>query len=230
MRAEWRAECPPEADIAGLFDARLSEPRASQVKAHLETCKLCAAEMNALAEFTAAAPDPAEQADVDAVVADLKRRRRTETALPAWRRWLARPALPRLAGAVALVALAAAVTLQVRTSRTDDVEGYQATGTMRSGAVPEVQPRGDLSEAPREIRWTPVPGAAAYEVRLTEVDGTELWAARTSATRMEIPGKVRSALLPRKTVMIRVWALDASQRQASQPDVSRIRVMPGGEK
>ena len=47
--------------------------------------------------------------------------------------------------------------------------------TLRSGNFAVLSPVGDVQERPAEIRWERVQSVASYQVRLLEVDRSEVW-------------------------------------------------------
>jgi len=81
----------------------------------------------------------------------------------------------------------------------------------RSSSVALSAPIGDVVEAPRRLQWEPVAGRRVrYHVRLMEIDRHELWTSDATATSVEVPAAVRAAIVPAKTLLWQVSALDAS--------------------
>ena len=85
-----------------------------------------------------------------------------------------------------------------------------APGNLRSESMLPVSPVGDMPAAPEQLRWTGLPGAIRYEVRILEVDRTELWKAEIGQTSIPIPASVRSMMIPGKTLQweVRAFAND----------------------
>jgi hypothetical protein len=99
----------------------------------------------------------------------------------------------------------------------------------RTARVEITGPAGELAEAPTHLVWTAVPGAVQYEVRLSEVDGTELWRVTTSSPAVPVPSEVRARALPAKTLVWQVSARDAQGRTIAESGATgfRVRLAPG---
>jgi hypothetical protein len=95
----------------------------------------------------------------------------------------------------------------------------------RSQSLAILAPAGDLQKAPEEVRWEPAPSAAAYRVRLMEVDGHELWGAQTVNTSVAFPPSVRALIVPAKTLLLAVTALDARGQKIAESDNTRFQVL-----
>lgn len=87
-------------------------------------------------------------------------------------------------------------------------------------------PVGDIPTPPAAMAFTAVPGAVEYEVRLFEVDGTELWRVTTPSPAVPVPTDVSAAALPAKTLVWQVVARDAQQRVLAESGDVRFRVQP----
>jgi hypothetical protein len=90
-----------------------------------------------------------------------------------------------------------------------------------------LSPIGDLAAIPERLAWRAVDGAARYDVRVLEVDGTEIWMTVTTETTLPAPEAVTRAALPARTLTWRVTALDASGRALGEAGVATFRVSPG---
>jgi hypothetical protein len=99
----------------------------------------------------------------------------------------------------------------------------------RTTRVEITAPAGELAEAPSQLVWAAVTGAAQYEVRLSEVDGTELWRVTTSSPAVPVPSEVRARALPAKTLVWQVSAKDVQGRTIAEsgPTGFRVRMAPG---
>lgn len=232
MREALRTECPTPEVLAQLFDGRVTGERSAELKAHLNGCALCAAEWTMMSEFAAGEPEPSEMADVDSIVSHVRRSPSMPSeAAPAWKRWFTLPNLPKLAGAFAVLALVVAAGLQLRSSRTTGLDGFEASDRMRSSTtIQNVIPHGDLDAIPGEFTWKPVSGAALYELRLAEVDGTELATVRSPEPHLIATDAMRAAMLPRKTLVVKVRALDAAGKPVAESDPVRFRFAPQDQK
>lgn len=104
----------------------------------------------------------------------------------------------------------------------------QATpGTIyRATRLEVTSPTGEVPVAPAALRFTAVEGAVEYEVRLVEVDGTELWRTTTPSPAVSVPPDVSALALPAKTLSWQVTARDAQQRVLAESGDVRFRVQP----
>jgi hypothetical protein len=201
------------------------------VERHLAGCESCAAWLEMRKEFEQAEATEAEQADVAAIVALLREQTlqlaggKEERHGRWWQVCLGWPVQARLAGALAAVLLVVAAGVQWRSSGVGGLDGAAVGGAVRSAPVIRVSPAGDVGEVPHEVRWTDVSGASDYEVKLMEVDGTELWKAHGAQTAAEIPEAVREKMLPRKTLLLRVTAKAADGAIVGQSEDTQFRVL-----
>ena len=97
--------------------------------------------------------------------------------------------------------------------------------TLRSGAIQVLAPSGDVQSIPDEIRWEATAGAAQYQIRLLEVDGTELWKTDTAANTIAVPPAVRQRIVPLKTLVLEIAALDGSGRRLAHSGTIRFRLL-----
>jgi hypothetical protein len=99
------------------------------------------------------------------------------------------------------------------------------SGTYRSARLEIVGPRGDLAQAPNELRWDPVPGASLYRVRIVEVDATELWSGETTETHVVLPPAVIAQFAPGKSLLWQVEAFRGAESLAVS-ETQSVRVIP----
>lgn len=201
---------------------RLAAPLDARDQAHVDGCVRCQTERALVLEFEANAPVEGEGVAVAWIANDLKRRRGGSAAparAPARGMW----AVPRWAlVAASVLVVVAAGGLLWRPAPTIDRD---APGTVYRSARVEVEsPQGDVPAAPAELRWASVASAAAYDVRLFEVDGTELWRVETSAPFVALPPDVAASALPAKTLVWSVIAKDAAGRVVAESGPTRFRV------
>ena len=224
LREVLAPECPGVEQLTALKDGSVAFAQAEPLRRHLQSCKLCQAEWRALEEFLTSRPARAEREDVRAIVAQLTPNPSAAEAW--WQRWLALPSFPRWAGAVAAVLIFVAVGVQYQARRVGSLNGFQPSGELRAGRSIEVAPRGNLADVPQELKWTAVAGAASYKVSVNEVDGTEIWRQESTELTVNLPAAVRQQILPRKTLVITVTALDAAGRTLAQTEPTRFQIMP----
>lgn len=214
-------ECPP-------LEQLLTVTAASDLARHLETCAYCRTELALLQRFSSDELDEAEREPVRIVTERLRspgRPAEAHTREPWWRTFWR---MPWVAPAV-LAAAATALLLTFGISWRHGAPELLAPGAgqeiLRSGAIALAAPVGDLKELPAEFRWEAVPGAVKYHVRLMEVDRTEVWSADSADNRMPVPGEARSLIVPHKTLLWDVTALDAQTRSIAQSAASRFRFL-----
>src|SRR5260370_11928061 len=94
----------------------------------------------------------------------------------------------------------------------------------RSEELVVAGPVGDLDEAPVELRWQAAPHSVLYSVRLFEVDETELWKAESSSTTVKVPPAIRAKIIPGKTLLWQVTALDSTGKAVATSQIQRFRV------
>lgn len=220
------------ADREGGADARIAE--------HVSGCSRCRTELALLQDFERGAR-PDEEEAVAAIVArlapDVGALVRGEAGAPARARaapaprWTL-PSFLRTAAAGLAVATATALAVLTFTSRDGGPPALspgEASGpaVMRSTSVALVAPRGDLDAPARELTWQAVPGAASYEVLVTEVDRTEVWKGEVREARAALPPAVSARAVPGKPFVWRVVAKDAQGRAIATSEGQRFRVRLG---
>lgn len=215
MKQAHRPDCLSMEDLALLMEGRLEH------QAHVDGCVFCQAELKMMTEFDSGVVEASERKDVAAIVAGLRPK-------PAVREsWFAMPMLPRLLGAFAAVLLVAAIGMQMQSMR--PVDGVDGGGVVRSGAAIRVLPQGELNEVPTEWKWAPVAEAVQYEVKVTEVDGTMLTSLTVNTPSVPVQSNLRAALLPQKTILLSVRALDARGKVVAQANEVSMRLEPNNK-
>ena len=209
---------------------RLAEPLTAAEQAHVAGCARCQTERAMFEAYEAEGPLEGEGLAV-AWIADRARRAVRDgeaTSRPAPSVVVARKGVwrpPRWA----LLAASVAVVAGGATLLWYPAPGVQSTGTgevYRAAHVEITSPTGDVSTPPTELRVAPVPGAVEYEVRLVEVDGTELWRVSTPVPTVPVPQEVSAFALPAKTLVWQVAARDAQRRVLAESGDVRFRVQP----
>lgn len=221
----------------------------ARVETHLERCARCRTELSLMKRFEAAAPAEAEAEAVAWITSRLREGAggmQGEAMAPAspgrmipprepapwWKRLFPTPTAVRWAFAAAgLAVLAAALPLLYERSVNGPLPSIDTTQTVvRSGAVEVRSPVGDVSTVPERLEWEPVPGAAGYEAVLLEVDKTEVWNGKTSEPFMPVTQPLRELLVPGKTLLWQVKALDAEEREIGRSALVRLRIEPGSKR
>jgi len=210
-------ECP-------ALDALLAAPQDPGMQRHLATCAHCRTELAMFQDFEAAAPTPAEAADLAWVNAELSSRRTAATPSLAdrLRAWFTLPRLS-LAAAALLMIVAAGIYLPNRNGV--PFPAQQENPVWRSGTLTAIAPLGDIDHTPRELLWEAVPGAESYSVRILEVHGTELWSATVNATSAEIPNSTAGKMIPGRAFQWEVMARDSAGRQIAGTSLQSFHIV-----
>ncbi len=248
QRQQWKAalvtseDCLTLEELGRWTDGSFSEEEKSRASSHLAGCSRCQTELTLLQEFDRATPQPQDQTAVSWIVAELKRRSSelapatedvSRSAPSSTRRGSGRrsSAVRRIsATALSLAAMVIAVVLglSIRTSKEPALvsDGVSGSRLLRSEGVVAIAPIGDLMQSPAELRWQPLLGAARYSVKLMEVDHSELWQASLEQTAVPLPAVVREKVVPGKTLLWQVTALDGAGKALANSRIERFRLTP----
>ncbi len=249
QRQQWKAalvtseDCLTLEELGRWTDGSFSEEEKSRASSHLAGCSRCQTELTLLQEFDRATPQPQDQTAVSWIVAELKRRSSelapatedvSRSAPSSTRRGSGRrnSAVRRIsATALSLAAMVTAVVvgLSVRTSKEPALISDGVPTALRSEGVVALAPIGDLMQSPAELRWRPLSGAARYSVKLMEVDRSELWEASSEQTAVLLPAAVREKVVPGKTLLWQVTALDGAGKALANSRLERFRLTPPPE-
>ena len=193
----------------------------AQTQAHVARCAHCTAELTMLSEFNESAVRPEEQAAVDAIVARL--RQNSPVPKNAWWRslWSTQWLAP------ASVVLAALVVGLFVYSPSGTNLGPKVSGgedAVRSARLEMVAPMGTILDAPSQLEWIAVKGAARYKVTLDEVDHTAVWSGVVEGPSAVLPADVRAKVVPRKTFNWQVLALDSNGKVIADSGSRQFRM------
>lgn len=212
---------------------RLGDVHTPDELEHINECARCQAEVALWEAFSGVATPAAEKAAVEWVVADVRRRRVAQIS-SGWRRtaWTAaaasgimRPA--RLLAAVATVFLAVSVGY-VAWNRERRALNPQPPGQVyRDAGLSTIAPIGDVRAAPTELAWKGIDAADRYEVLVLEVDGTILWRGSAAVSRIALPRSLIAQIVPGKTVVWKVSALNGSGTVIAVSATQKFRVTVG---
>jgi len=234
VERQWQQALEPGPSCLAI--ERFAETLTAAEAAHLAGCARCQTERELFAAYEANEPVEGEGLAVEWIAAQTKRRlaaARPGAAHPAVTAPVAAPrttwGLPSWALMAASVAvIVGGAALLVTPDRGID-SGAGGGDVYRTARVEITSPAGELAEAPAQLVWTAVAGAVQYEVRLSEVDGTELWRVTTSSPAVPVPSEVRARALPAKTLVWQVSAKDAQGRTVAESGTTgfRVRIAPG---
>jgi len=244
QRRRWKAaletgaDCLTVEELGRWMDGLFSDAEESRASAHLAGCARCQTELALFQELERTTPQPKDQPAVSWIVAELKRRSSesaratgevSRSAPSSARRALSPRGLAgrRISAAalsLAAMVIAVAVGLSVRTSREPGLISDGIPTALRSQGVVGLAPIGDLMQSPTELRWQPLPGAARYSIKLMEVDRSEFWQASAEGTVVLLPAAVREKVVPGKTLLWQVTALDAAGKALGSSPLERFRL------
>jgi anti-sigma factor RsiW len=224
------ADCLSIEQLGRYADGALSFADRAIVAAHVEACANCQAELALLHSFATALIRDDEQATVRSGVEALRRRepeifgRRSSGEV---KRAAASPLVSlRAIVSVAAVLLAVVGGYYLLKSSAPSLPADMRTGSAvtRALAVAVVGPEGDQATMPERFEWRSVDGAVRYHVQLMEVDRHELWSTDTVNTAIEVPANVRPQIVPGKTLLWQVTAVNDANAPIAQSDMLRFRV------
>lgn len=201
--------CPDDDRLAAFVEHRLSEAQASEMEAHVSTCDYCVNQVSFLLDL-----QDSQLPEVPAAL--LARVSSPPSARPWWSamglRWA--PAAAALAGIVLVASVVLQRPAERETPSEPPVTHEQPSLAPAPAAQPQVPPQTTapppetrsqtpLAAAPRvieprsgdalsrqgfDLRWTPVPNALFYDVRITAPDGQLKWSKRVDSSQARVPG------------------------------------------
>ena len=228
-------DCPTIEELESLASGEAIAK--SRWTGHLQVCGYCQTELRMMQTFLA---EKSREATPGAgTAAELLEKKRKEilkraflvpASVPWWKSafTIGRIAQASFAAAAILVVVGAVIFFRSTPSQ-PQLEARNQTGpeVLRSNTFALISPVGDVQERPTEMRWEAVPGAASYQVRLLEVDHSEVWKANTKDTRIELPEGIRARIVPAKTLFAEVTAIDSSGKQIGGTELVRFRLVSG---
>jgi hypothetical protein len=180
---------------------QFGSPLSGANRDHLAVCTRCQAEFALWQAFTDPKPQPGEDVAVRCVADELRARGRGEVAgRAAWGgRWRHRIYTPMYIAAASVVLMAVVgYVIWDPEPRLDELRPPEQT--YRTTRVQGLAPTGELVAAPTELKWVTVDGAVRYDVRVLEVDGTQIWSSSTPDTRIALPAEIIEQFVAGKTI------------------------------
>lgn len=219
--------CPSLDVLSRLEDGSLAAAEAEAARQHVAGCAACQTEAAMLRSFLAAEAGPEEAADLRHVESRLRNPAAEQRVSPWWQRFLALPPVPRWAAGLAVLLLVAAGALQLRQMQRPGLEDGEAAGrVVRSASLALNGPKGDIGWMPEEFSWNPAEGASIYQVQVLEVDGAVLWEGQATSSGLAIPATLAEKILPKKTLLWQVTAVDPAGKVLAKSGLERFRLMP----
>lgn len=205
------AGCPGDGEIAAFVDGTLEAARAGELRRHLAACDPCLDRVG-LAARLEDSPAPEIGGELLDRVRDLPR---PEAARGSRRRW-------RWAAVAAAVLLALVVVGPLGLSDRGERAQPDAVRDLPGPAEgPEIlwPPEGAVIPAGRldglTLRWTEVPAAVFYELRLVSADGDLLWQGRSETASLTLPGGLGVAAGQRLFCWVRAYLPDGKSLQSA---------------
>jgi hypothetical protein len=213
-------DCPSLDSLIADIDGKCGDQARKLAETHLAGCTHCKTELAMYREFESGEVRPDETAAVEHIVARLRKNSPVERR-PWWKAiWDVKVLAP---ASLVLVAAALILTFWAPDQHRPgpDISGT----TFRSARITVNAPAGAIHEAPAEFRWEPVTGAASYEVRLSEVDNTNLWTAVFHDSKATLPDAIKANLLAPKVFNWRVTALNSAGSVIGDSGIQRVSVV-----
>jgi hypothetical protein len=199
-------------ELRRVFEAREGCPSIEELAAdqnrfrqHVSECAHCSAELALLRSFESGQASAAERPAIAQIVAELKKNSPAKQ-----ESWWQKMWRPRVLVPLAVGLAAAALVIVMNVPRPGNSLDAPFDNVVRSTQLAVISPVGLLAQTPSQLKWSPVNGAASYKVQVLEVDRTTLWSASSYDAYADLPGEVRAKIVPLKTILWEVSALDAS--------------------
>jgi hypothetical protein len=197
------AACPSLEELldeAGRHDTESSR--------HIGQCPRCAGEFALFGQFLANHGSPGLVPTVRRVDQNVSRAIHKSRPSHSWLSRLLRPVV--LAPAMAAMA-AALIVVGVGLPQRGAIQGrLLSEGMERAQTVELLAPKGEVPTAPGIFRWTSVPKASSYRVKLMEVDKNVIWETETRITTVGLPAGIQKLALPGKRL---IWTVEALNSQ-----------------
>jgi hypothetical protein len=214
------SDCPRIEELEKLLDGRVPN---ELLQRHVNQCGHCRTELAMLRSFHS---DDVPDSDSAAVRKIAERLAANSSRRPEpWWQWFTAAWVRPAALAVAGLMIVAGIAIQLRQNGAPPLNPIPDGGrqVFRSSTIAAVSPSGDVSEAPSQMAWEGVTGAVHYQVRLLEVDRTELWKADVTGTSAGIPAEIRARIVPLKTLLWEVTGFDSAGAKIGQSETVRFR-------
>jgi hypothetical protein len=216
-RQGWQDALAPTAECIDI--TRFGEELDPASRAHLASCPRCQAELALFREFQAEESSDEEAAAGRWIAGELQRRLQDSGNVVPFRPKRFQ-ALYAAAAAIVLV-LGASYWMQLREPSVDP--GIGGSPVYRSARLDVIGPKGDIAQAPNELRWIAVPNASRYHVEISEVDATVVWSGDTTEPHVALPSAVIAQFAPGKTLLWDVQAFRGTEMLASS-ETQNVRV------
>jgi hypothetical protein len=213
--------CPSIEALASWLGRPEGSPERRQCELHLAECPHCQTEIALLRQFEEGAIRRDEEAAVSAITARLAGKPAIIEPKPApgwWERmWNTPRFMFAIAGAAAVVLIAAGITSQLSLRRPVDQPVPEFSGgATRAAAI-------DIIASPDSFEWKPVAGADRYELTVRTVDDAVIFHNFFTATTLAFPPEVVAVRKTGKLLLWEVVALDAAGSRIAGSGAQRLQ-------
>lgn len=210
-------ECLSLEELGKLVEG-MQRPELERLQRHVASCARCRTELELLSDFAAGNVRPEEEAAVSSLTRRIRKDIARLTSSKPRSRWrsIQVPAISLVAACLLVLAGISLMRLRTDQVRLDPGAAEEAE-VYRSPIVRALSPRDDIARPASQFMWEAFPQAADYELRVTEVDGNELWRTVVHGTVAAAPAALQRRMLPAKTLL---WSVTARARDGSVIAVS----------
>jgi len=178
------SDCLDDDAIAALADgAEHPDSNVASDKAHVADCVHCRARLAAVMRLM---DDAAVKSEIDALQAPrqltLHRESRRPFTIP----------IGLAAAAAAAIVLLGPLRSGMSTDETQDASGPRREAAITTTTAPAIVSPVKRAERSDSLRWTSVPQADLYRIRIWDTTGVVVWTTDTRATRAELPPVLQS--------------------------------------
>lgn len=206
-------ECPTVEVLERVMEESSSDPKAA---AHVASCPHCQSEIAMLRNFESSVPNANGGAAVAWIAAHLERNQTGAAAksqAPVVPFWRALFRVPYMAAAAALIlAIGLGISFYISdgskqpTFTTGNI-GVQYRGEIHLNTV------GELNQAPQQLTWDAVPGAAGYSVEIRDVTNEKLWQGKSRQNSINIDPELKTRMRQGKPLKWTVTAVDGNGKE-----------------
>jgi hypothetical protein len=217
-------ECPTVEVLERVMEESSSDPKAA---AHVASCPHCQSEIAMLRNFESSVPNADEGAAVAWIAAQLQRNqtgaaaKTQEPAVPFWRALFR---VPYMAAAAALIlAIGLGVSFYISDGYKQPTFTTSSIGVQYRGEI-HLNTVGDLNQAPQQLTWEAVPGAARYSVKISDVTNKQLWQGNSTQNSINIDPELEAKMRQGKPLNWTVTAVDGNGNELATGE-GKLRVV-----
>ena len=194
--------CPEEVLIAGYVDGNLSPEERSQLEDHLATCRYCLGQLAVLSRLQSVDDTPSTVPESILVSAKQISEPESRSKIGNSRGWAA---VAAAAGLAAMLGLAVWLPKGGEAPELESPEVRSVASAATGVVVHQPREAEVLSAGAILFRWSEVPNALSYQLRLVTSGGEIVWQTESEKTWVKLPTEIR--LVPGSTHFVLVRAL-----------------------